>query len=401
MAGEHRTVEEHADDIDHLIEAAWSRARAETAQESVALADALGRVTVADTTALIDVPNFRNSQMDGFAVSADSLVQVPVSLPVVGVLAAGDTPEGTLLPGTAHKIMTGAPLPDGADAVVPVEDTVVEGGHVRIAASRRTGEFVRERGSDITQGSVVVPAGTVLGPRHLGALAAVGLARVDVRPQLRVAVIATGAELVEAGSALAPGQIYDSNGLTLATSVVDDGAVLTYRGRSTDTAAEFASMLDEACAVADVVFTSGGVSMGDFEVVRDVLGPDGGTFGHVAMQPGGPQGLSLRADTPIVSFPGNPVSTLVSYVVFARPVLRRLAGLPASTPTEAVAEHPIHSIVGKRQFLRGRVSATGVSVTSGAGSHLVASMAAAGVLVDVDAETAEVPAGDRVRVWEL
>lgn len=225
--------------------------------ETVPLTDALGRVTHADIEALIDVPNFRNSQMDGYAVDAESVARVPVTLPVTGVLAAGDAGDERHRSGTARKIMTGAPVPEGADAVIPVEDTEMDGDGVRILGSRRSGEYVREQGSDIAAGSVVVPAGTTLGPRHLGALTAVGRSDVTVRPRLRVAVIATGAELVEAGSALGPGQLYDSNGLTLATSVTADGAVVTFRGRSTDTADEFSAMLSEAAENADVIITSG------------------------------------------------------------------------------------------------------------------------------------------------
>ncbi|WP_082544514.1 MULTISPECIES: gephyrin-like molybdotransferase Glp [unclassified Rhodococcus (in: high G+C Gram-positive bacteria)] len=392
-----RSVEDHAVRIDEMITRAWSARPPET----VPLTDALGRVTHADIEALIDVPNFRNSQMDGYAVDAESVARVPVTLPVTGVLAAGDAGDERHRSGTARKIMTGAPVPEGADAVIPVEDTEMDGDGVRVLGSRRSGEYVREQGSDIAAGSVVVPAGTTLGPRHLGALTAVGRSDVTVRPRLRVAVIATGAELVEAGSALGPGQLYDSNGLTLTTSVTADGAVVTFRGRSTDTADEFSAMLSEAAENADVIITSGGVSMGDFEVVRDVLGPRGGTFTHVAMQPGGPQGWTDLDGTPVISFPGNPVSTLVSYLVFARPAIRRLSGLPDATVTERIADVAVRSLPGRRQFLRGRLTETGVVVSSGPGSHLVVSMAAADVLVDVPADTVEVPAGNSVRVWPL
>ncbi|MGB6180572.1 MAG: gephyrin-like molybdotransferase Glp [Rhodococcus sp. (in: high G+C Gram-positive bacteria)] len=391
------SVDEHIARVEKMITTSWSRRTPET----VSLRDAAGRVTLDDVRARIDVPNFRNSQMDGYAVDAASIEQVPTTLPVTGTTAAGDSTPGPHTAGTARKIMTGAPVPDGADAVVPVEDTEPSEDGVRILARRRRGEFVREQGSDITTGTVVVGHGTRLEARHLGALTAVGWAEAVVRPRVRVAVIATGAELVDAGSALAPGQLYDSNGLTLAAYAASDGAELTFRGRSTDTAEEFDAMLGEAAATSDVIFTSGGVSMGDFEVVRDVLGPRGGTFTHVAMQPGGPQGWTDLDGTPVISFPGNPVSTVVSYLVFARPVLRRLAGLPECSATERLAESDIRSIPGRRQFLRGRLTDKGVSLTSGPGSHLVASMAAADVLIDVPEDTVEIAAGAGVRVWPL
>ncbi|KIQ08191.1 molybdopterin molybdotransferase MoeA [Rhodococcus sp. MEB064] len=392
-----RSVEEHTQHVDRMI----TRSFQARSPERISLESASGRITHVDVPARIDVPNFRNSQMDGYAVDAASVASVPVTLPVTGTTAAGDDGGQSHRHGTARKIMTGAPVPDGADAVVPVEDTEIHDDGVRILAGRSAGEFVREQGSDIREGSVVVRAGTTLRPRHLGALTAVGWADVEVAPRLRVSVIATGAELVEAGRELAPGQLYDSNGLTLAAYAAADGAEVTFRGRSTDNAQEFREMLTEAAASADVVLTSGGVSMGDFEVVRDVLGPLGGTFTHVAMQPGGPQGWTDLDGTPVISFPGNPVSTVVSYLVFARPVIRRLTGLPVSAPSDHVADAEIVSIPGRRQFLRGRLTDTGVAVTSGPGSHLVVSMAAADVLVDVPADTVRIPAGNTVRVLPL
>ena len=391
-----RSVADHAALVDRLIRTALGRRGPDT----VAVEDAHGRVAHTDLRALIDVPSFRNSQMDGYAVDAAAVARVPVELDVTGVVAAGDDGGDAHVPGTARKIMTGAPVPRGADAIVPVEDTEAVGGRVRIGRSRRSGEYVREQGSDVRVGDVVVPAGTRLGARHVGAIVAVGHATVPVRPRLRVAVIATGAELVAPGTKPGPGCLYDSNGPTLAAAAIADGAEVTVRTRSTDSAEHFAAVLDDARTRADVVVTSGGVSMGDFEVVRDVLGPRGGTFGHVGMQPGGPQGWTDPDGTPVISFPGNPVSTLVSYMVFARPVLRDLAGLPALRAEDATLVDAVRSIPGKRQFLRGRRTPDGIT-TSGPGSHLVASMAAADVLVDVPEDTTDIPAGATVRVWPL
>jgi molybdopterin molybdotransferase len=369
--------------------------------EETSVSDALGRVVAEDVLAPVDLPLFRNSQMDGFAVDAASLSTVPVTLDILGTIAAGDPAGEQHVPGTARRIMTGAPVPDGADAIVPVEDTDVAGDQVTVRVARRSGEFVRDRASDIRAGSTLLTAGVVLRPRHLGALAAAGLSAVPVRRRPRVAVIATGKELVDVGHTLGPGQIYDSNGLTLATSVTDDGGDVVFRARSTDSLDEFSRILRHAIAVADVVITSGGVSMGDFEVVRDVLTPLGGHFGHVAMQPGGPQGTATVDGIPILNFPGNPVSTLVSYVVFARPLIRRASGLPVSEPEFVTLDAAVRSTPNRRQFLRGRRTSSGAVTTSGAGSHLVATMAHADVLVDIPADVTDVAAGTRVRVWEL
>ena len=373
--------------------------------EVVSVTDASGRVLDQDVAAPMDLPVFRNSQMDGFAVDAESVRSVPVTLTVLSTIAAGDPQGDAHTPGTARRIMTGAPVPDGADAIVPVEDTdisTIDGAEtVTIRTARSSGEFVRAKGSDITAGTRLVARGTVLRPRHLGALAAAGIGSVSVRRRPRVAVIATGAELVSVGEALLPGQIYDSNGLTLATSLAADGADVVFRGRSSDVPEDFSRTLTTALSLADLVITSGGVSMGDFEVVRDVLTPLGGTFGHVAMQPGGPQGTADVDGTPVLNFPGNPVSTLVSYVVFARPLIRRAAGLHVAEPESVPLDADIQSIPGKRQFLRGVRTPTGVATLAGPGSHLVATMASADVLIDVPADVTSLAAGHRVRVWEL
>ncbi|GGG05935.1 molybdopterin molybdenumtransferase [Rhodococcoides trifolii] len=400
MSGAHVVSPPSVDEHSALI-ASMLGAILEASTEESSVSDALGRVVAESVLAPVDLPLFRNSQMDGFAVDAVSVASAPVALDILGTIAAGDPVGDAHVPGTARRIMTGAPVPDGADAIVPVEDTDVRGDTVTVRVARRTGEFVRDRGSDISAGSTLLPAGVVLRPRHLGALAAAGLSVVPVRRRPRVAVIATGKELVDVGHTLGPGQIYDSNGLTLATSVIDDGGDVVFRARSTDSLDEFSRILRHAIAVADVVLTSGGVSMGDFEVVRDVLTPLGGRFGHVAMQPGGPQGTATVEGTPILNFPGNPVSTLVSYIVFARPLIRRAAGLPVAEPEFATLDAAVRSVPGRRQFLRGQRTPTGVVTTRGAGSHLVATMASADVLVDIPADVVDVAPGTRVRVWEL
>ncbi|WP_282784225.1 molybdopterin-binding protein, partial [Nocardia sp. CC201C] len=200
---------------------------------------------------------------------------------------------------------------------------------------------------------------------------------------------------------LRPGQIYDSNGLTLATALADNDVEVVSVGHSSDDPTEFHALVTAAAAAADVVFTSGGVSKGDFEVVKDVLAELGGEFGSVAVQPGGPQGVTVVDGVPVVSFPGNPVSTAVSFEVFARPILRELAGLPPVDTTELALLESVRSPAGRRQFLRGRRTDGGVALVAGPGSHLIASMAAADVLIDIPAEVTELPAGTPVRVRHL
>lgn len=388
-----RSVEDHRQRIEGLLRPLASR---ET--EQVPMTAALGRRLAEDVYAPLDLPVFRNSSMDGYAVRADSVAAVPVSLPLAGVVAAGNAGQDALPPGSAMKIMTGAPIPSGADCVVPVEDTHSDGATVTIEKSRAAGDFVREPGTDVRAGDLLVSATTLIAPRHVAALAAVGIGELTVTRRVRAAVLTTGDELVPAGSALRPGQIYNSNGIALAAALADNGVEVVSIGHSTDDHEEFRRVLAAAVASADVVFTSGGVSKGDFEVVKDVLAPLGGEFGSVAVQPGGPQGLTVIDGIPVLSFPGNPVSTMVSFDVFARPVLRWLAGLPEIRTADLELLDPIRSPTGRRQFLRGRVADNTVALVAGPGSHLIATMANADVLIDIPAEVTDLPAGATVRV---
>ncbi|WP_083874535.1 molybdopterin molybdotransferase MoeA [Nocardia paucivorans] len=395
------SVDEYRDRIEQLL-----RPLAARPLETVPVPDALGRQTAEEIRAPIDLPVFRNSAMDGYAVRAQDVADAPVTLPLTGVVAAGGPAPEPLAPGTARKVMTGAPVPAGTDCVIPVEDTRVRGGEVVIDRGRESGAFVREPGTDIRAGAPLIAAGTTLASRHIAALAAVGVSDVRVFEPIRAAVITTGDELVPAGSPLGPGQIYDSNGIALAAALSANGVTVTRIDHSGDDPAAFQRLLAETTAAADLVFTSGGVSRGDFEVVREVLGPLGGWFGSVAMQPGGPQGLTVVEGVPVLSFPGNPVSTLVSFEVFARPILRRLAGLPAVEASEAPLLSAVRSPEGRRQFLRGRWTRgaeqpRSVELVSGPGSHLVASMAAAEVLIEVPEAVTELPVGATVRVWSL
>ncbi|MEV0435654.1 gephyrin-like molybdotransferase Glp [Nocardia sp. NPDC050413] len=391
-----RSVDEYRDTVAALL-----APLADRAPEQVPVPDALGRVLAADVNSPIDLPVFRNSAMDGYAVRAADVAVTPVTLPVAGVVAAGRPGTEVLPEGAAMKVMTGAPLPPGADCVVPVEDVQAGTDRIVVERGRARGEFVREAGTDVRVGELVARAGTVLAPRHIAALAAVGLPSVPVLSRLRAVCLTTGDELRPAGSVLAPGQIYNSNGIGLAAALRADGVDVLEIAHSTDDATVFAQVLRSAVAKADVVFTSGGVSKGDFEVVKEVLAPLGGTFGSVAVQPGGPQGYTVVDGVPVLSFPGNPVSTMVSYTVFARPVIRALAGLPAPASRELPLLTPVRSPAGKRQFLRGLTSDDGVEVVSGPGSHLIAGMAWADALVDIPAEVTTLAAGATVRILML
>ncbi|WP_431953093.1 molybdopterin molybdotransferase MoeA [Nocardia lijiangensis] len=391
-----RSVDEYRDSIEQLL-----RPLAARPVESVPVPAALGRMLASDIRAPIDLPVFRNSAMDGYAVRAHDVAVAPVTLPLAGVVAAGQPGQAPLPAGAALKVMTGAPIPPGADCVVPVEDTRTDGRAVTIERGRSAGEFVREPGTDVRAGALLVPAGLALTPRHIAALAAVGVPAVPVFQPVRAAVVTTGDELVPAGKPLRPGQIYNSNGIALAAALAANGVAVVSVEHSTDDPAVFRRLLSAATRSADLVFTSGGVSKGDFEVVKDVLAGQGGLFGSVAVQPGGPQGLTVLDGVPVLSFPGNPVSTMVSFEVFARPILRHLSGLPPVRTSEVPLRAAVRSPAGRRQFLRGRLVEDGVEPASGAGSHLIAGMAWADVLIDIPAETTELAAGAPVRVREL
>lgn len=376
--------------------------------EVVPLIAALDRVTAAEVVTPIALPPFRNSQMDGFAVRAADIAAAPVVLPVAGENAAAPGEAGALAPGTAIRIMTGAPVPAGADTVVPVEDTVVvepveTTERVTILRPRTAGEYVREAGSDLAAGAVLLPAGRRLASRHLAALAAAGLDTVAVRTVVAVAVISTGSELVAPGAPLGPGQIPDANGVALGAAVRAAGGDMVAQGRVFDQPATLAAVFDEVIAAgAELLLTSGGISMGAHEVVRELLEPLGAHVDVLAMQPGGPQALGLYRDVPVVCFPGNPVSSQLSFELFVAPLLRELAGLPARRSATRRLAGTVHSVPGRRQLLRAtRLDGDRVATVSGPGSHLVAALAASDLIIDVPAEVVDIADGDPVETWEL
>ncbi|GAB39804.1 MULTISPECIES: molybdopterin molybdotransferase MoeA [Gordonia] len=398
----------------------------------VAVADALGMATVDDSVAAFAMPAFDNSAMDGYAVRATDIAGAsaaePIRLPVVDDIPAGRTGLVTLAPGTAARIMTGAPMPDGADAVVPVELTDgdfsvdhVPDSTVGFSSSVEVGKHIRRAGSDIAHGDVALPAGTVLGAAQIGLLSALGLANVAVARRLRVVVLSTGSELVEPGKPLQHGQIYESNGAMLTAALTEAGALARHIHFVPDDVADFLERLDEASADADLIITSGGVSAGAYEVVKDALGgrstEHGGPveFVKVAMQPGMPQGCGHHLDpagrrVPIITLPGNPVSSLVSFEVFIRQPLRAAMGLPPDRPhVTATLGSDIRSPEGKRQFMRGvvdtaRPDADGrpvVEPIGPPGSHHLRFLAGSNALIDIPPEITALPAGSDVDVVVL
>ena len=325
------------------------------------LMEALGLALAEDVSATISLPGFDNSGMDGYAVTyadvATASEDTPVHLPVVGEIGAGRGGLMALSPGTAAKIMTGAPVPTGCDAVVPYEWTDRGVAQVRITRAPTKHQHIRVAGEDVAEGDQLLEHGTVLGPRHLGLLAAVGRATVRCRPRPRVVVISTGSELREPGSPLGRDSIYDGNSYLLAASARAAGAIAYRVGIVPDDPRTFTDALSDQLVRADLVVTSGGVSEGDFDVVKEALSSLGSVwFGGVAMQPGKPQGFGTVGDdrTPIFTLPGNPVSAYISFETFVLPAIRRMMGkLPYSRPiTRARLTHGISSPEGKQQMVR-------------------------------------------------
>ncbi|RFU23397.1 molybdopterin molybdotransferase MoeA [Geodermatophilus marinus] len=388
-----RTVEEH--------QAAVAALLPPLPEEEVPLAAARHRVLARDVVARVPLPGFDNSAMDGYAARWSEVSPGPVRLPVADDVPAGRTDVRPLAPGTVQRIMTGALLPEGADVVVPVELT--DGGTdvVEVRDAPAAGTHLRHAGEDIAAGAVALTAGTALGAAQLGLAAAVGVRALVVRRRPRVLVLSTGSELVEPGEPLLPGQVYESNSTLLAAAVTEAGGEARRLHFVPDDVDEFLTTVRAELGWADLLVTSGGVSAGAYEVVKDAFAGLGTVeFGKVAMQPGGPQGAGTVDGVPVVTLPGNPVSSFVSFEVFVRPALRRALGhtSPGRLRAPARLTAPLRSPAGRRQFLRGRYEGGEVSQVGGPGSHLVAHLARANCLVVVPEDVTELPAGASVDV---
>jgi molybdopterin molybdotransferase len=381
------------------------------------LDEADGGVLTEDVTAAWPLPPFDNSGMDGYAVLAADVAAAtperPVTLPVTGEVPAGDTAHHALAPGTCLRIMTGAPLPSGADAVVPVEwtDAGPANGTGRVAISRpaEPGNAIRRTGGDAAPGDLLLAAGTRLGPVQLALLAAAGRGTVTARPKPRITVMSTGNELIEPGQPVTPGQIWESNSRMLAGAAQQAGCRARRHPIVPDDKAAVLAAIEGALADADLLLTTGGVSMGgEHDVVKAAL-QDLGTvaFRKVAMQPGMPQGFGVvgPAGTPIFTLPGNPVSAYVSFQLFVRPAVGVLQGTDPErlAANRATLAAPVRSPAGRRSYLRGVLdpSAGTVAPVSGQSSHQLAALARANALIVVPDPVTELPEGADVDVLVL
>ncbi|NGO11968.1 molybdopterin molybdotransferase MoeA [Streptomyces sp. HC44] len=399
------------------------------------LLDAQGCVLVEDVTVPVSLPPFDNSSMDGYAVRvadvAGASEEFPAVLTVVGDVAAGQGEPLHVGPGEAARIMTGAPLPPGAETVVPVEWTdgglgagpvsrmrahsaAPEGasGQVQVHRPAPARAHVRAKGSDVKAGDRALEAGTILGPPQIALLAAIGRGTVRVRPRPRVVVLSTGSELVQPDEELGDGQIYDSNSFALTAAARDAGAIAYRVGAVTDDAEILRATIEDQLIRADLLVTTGGVSVGAYDVVKEALesvgdedeAGSGIEFRKLAMQPGKPQGFgSIGPDhTPLLALPGNPVSSYVSFELFVRPAIRTLMGLDdvhrPTTRAVLKTDKALTSPAGRRQFLRGRYANGEVTPVGGAGSHLIAALAHADALIVVPESMESVEPGTEVEV---
>jgi molybdopterin molybdotransferase len=377
------------------------------------LLDSQGCVVCEDIACRVDLPGFDNSAMDGYAVQAADVAAAsatnPVTLPVVGDIPAGHARAYAIRAGMAVRIMTGAMVPTGADAVVPLEATDGGMNTVSIVEPAAPGAHIRRQGGDAHKGDLLMPAGTVLAARHISALAASGYERVPVHPRPRVVVLSTGSELQAPGTNLGEAMIFDSNSFGLAAAARSAGAVAYRVGIVPDDPRQLLDLLEDQLVRADLIVTSGGVSVGAYDVVKEVLTRLGTvTFSQLAMQPGKPQGFGTIGEdsTPIFTLPGNPVSAFVSFEVFVRPAIRKMQGLPAEggSRVQAVVTHPFGSPAGRRQFARARYAppAPGsselgtITPIGGQGSHQVSDLTEANALAIVPEPTTHVPAGARL-----
>ena len=379
--------------------------------EEVRLESAAGRVLAEEVTAGQNVPPFANSAMDGYAVRALDVRQAspeqPVRLRVLGEIRAGYAPPSAVVSGTALRIMTGGMLPEGADAVVRVEDTREQDHQVEVRAAVGAGTSIRHAGSDVQAGDTVARAGQVLTPGLLGVIASAGRVAVRCVRRPRVLLLTTGDELRPAGEALGPGQITNTNQYTLRAAIEEVRGVVVDGGVARDDRQALEKSLAQAHA-ADLVITSGGVSMGSYDLVRQLLEERGSMeFWQVALRPGKPLAFGSVLGVPLIGLPGNPVSSLVAFELFARPAILKLQGRTdlLRLRQRAVVEEPLASPPHLEQYFRGVARSTDlglrVRLTGDQGSHVLRSMADANCLIVMPAGTESLPAGAEVDVIAL
>jgi molybdopterin molybdotransferase len=391
--------------VDQALERILARV-APLPPKDVPLLDALGRTLAQDVAAERDVPPFRNSAMDGYAVRGSDVAKAPAKLRVIGSVQAGGVPDHTVGPGEAMRVMTGAPMPDGADTVVRVEDTDDGRDQVTVTAVTPTGLSVRQAGEDLKAGETILRAGTVLRPAEIGVLASIGIAKPRVVSRPRVAVLSTGDEVVDVSEPLEPGKIRDANRYSLAAAIFASGCAPWLRPIVRDTADDLRRALRDAMD-ANAIVTSGGVSVGDHDWVKPVVGELGSIdLWSIAIRPGRPLAFGeLRGDgrsVPIFGLPGNPVSALLTFELFVRPALLRMSGRTKLQRPRVEArlldaiEKPGHL----RFFARGihDAAAGTVRTTGPQGSGILRSMSLANCFIDIPAGTAKVEAGTTVTV---
>jgi molybdopterin molybdotransferase len=367
----------------------------------------LGRTLAQDIISPLELPPFDNSGMDGYAIIAADIQNAsegaPVALACLETIGAGDVPQNEVVSGKCLKIMTGAPLPAGADAVVMREETKEADATVEFGVPAERGQNIRRAGSDVSQGETILKAGSFVGAAQWAMLASLGQSEVEVVERPRVGIIATGAELVAVEAPLLPGQIRDSNSYALRALVESCGALVAEVRHAGDTLPEFESVLREVAASCDVVITSGGVSAGDFDPVRDVLRNKAEVFfWKIAMKPGKPVMFASFEGTPVFGLPGNPASVMVAFEEFARPALLKMGGRRALKRMEVVArmESGLLSPENRVEYVRAYLRPTNgewLAVTDDdQGSGRLSTLVRANALIIVPAEKTTVQAGEHL-----
>ncbi|KAF4516578.1 hypothetical protein B566_EDAN003325 [Ephemera danica] len=378
-----------------------------TGREFLSLRNALGRVLATDIIAPHDVPAHDNSAMDGYAVCFDSLAaEGETRLTVVGTAFAGNAFSGQVGRGQAVRIMTGAVLPAGADTVVVQEVVRREGSEVVVPAGQQVGQNTRRAGEDLARGAVALPAGKRIGPAELGLVASLGVAEVAVKRRLRVAFFSTGDELASIGKPLAPGEVYDSNRYTLHGLLTRLGAEIIDLGVVPDRPEALEAALAEAAQIADAIITTGGVSVGEADFVREILDKLGEVrFWKINIKPGRPMAFGKVGKAWLFGLPGNPVAVMVSYTQLALGALYRLSGLdplPERPLLAAISANPIRKQAGRREYLRGRIAAVDgawqVKTAGNQGSGVLRSMSEANCFVVLPEDCTSVASGDPVAV---